>query len=410
MIYMPEVEPLSPKQAASRRRFSVYSHSDGVRPMLESFKASIYEHPSEVTITIESPPLVFYGTPKESTGALLSGLLHLNVREEKQKFDKVSLVLNAEVLTRRPVSAHCNDCTKCVSEIYKWILVSEPVVLKKGIHSYPFSYLLPGHLPASNNNSLSKISYNLAAIATSSKGDEVKSAHPITLHRAILAVTDRHSIRIFPPTDLCATIKLPPGVYPGGDFPVDIRLDGVAPKRHTRWKLRKVLWRIDESARVVSPACKHHGSRLGGDGKGMLHESIRTVGSGELKSGWKSDFDTPGGKIEMEFTAGIPAHVEAACDVDSPCGITVSHSLIIELTVAEEHCPISQTRLTTPTGAARVLRTQFPLVVSDRSGLGISWDKEAPPVYWNVPAAPPIYFIERRSIAQWLPPVYAQGG
>jgi len=244
----------------------------------------------------------------------------------------------------------------------------------------------------------------------SSKGDEVKSAHPITLHRAILAVTDRHSIRIFPPTDLCATIRLPPVVYPGGDFPVDIRLDGVAPKRLTRWKLRKILWRIDESARVVSPACKHHGSRLGGDGKGMLHEGIRTVGSGELKSGWKSDFDTPGGKIEMEFTAGIPAHVEAACDVDSPCGITVSHSLIIELTVAEEHCPISQTRLTTPTGAARVLRTQFPLVVSDRSGLGISWDKEAPPVYWNVPAAPPIYFIERCSIAQWLPPVYAQGG
>jgi hypothetical protein len=378
--------------------------------MLESFKASIYEHPSEITITIESPPLVCYGTPKESTGALLSGLLHLNVREIEQKFERVVLTLNAEVLTRKPVSAHCNDCAKCVSEIYKWILVSEPVVLKRGVHTYPFSYILPGHLPASNNNALSKVSYNLAAMAMSSKGDEIKFGHPITIQRAILGGTDRHSIRIFPPTDLYASVKLPPVVYPGGDFLVEIRLDGVSPKKHTRWKLRKVLWRIDESARVISPACKPHGSRLGGDGKGMLHEDIRTVGSGEMKSGWKSDFGSPGGKIEMEFTAGIPAHVEAACDVDSPCGITVSHSLVIELTVAEEHFPLSQTRITALTGAARVLRMQFALVVSDRSGLGISWDREAPPMYGNVPDAPPTYFIERRFISKWLPPVYARGG
>lgn len=51
---------------------------------------------------------------------------------------------------------------------------------------------------------------------------------------------------------------------------------------------------------------------------------------------------------------------------------------------------------------------QFRLVVSDRSGLGISWDEEAPPMYENVPAAPPTYFIEHGTISEWLPPVYAQ--
>lgn len=50
---------------------------------------------------------------------------------------------------------------------------------------------------------------------------------------------------------------------------------------------------------------------------------------------------------------------------------------------------------------------KFRLVCTDRSGLGISWDEEAPPVYGDVPAAPPTYFtIETGSIADWLPPVY----
>lgn len=289
-------------------------------------------------MTIESPPLVCYGTPKESTGALLSGLIHLEVREAENKFESFTLALNAEVFSHKPVTAHCTACTTNTSELQKWNLISEPLVLKKGVHTYPFSYLLPGHLPASNNNALSKISYNLSALVVSAKGDEVKFKHHIILRRAILPGHDRHSVRIFPPTNLCASVKLPPVVHPGGDFPLEIRLDGVVPKkRQNRWRLRKISWRICETTSIVSPACKHHCNKLGGDGKSMLHENVRTVGSGEIKSGWKSDFESPGGKIEMEFMVGIPAHAEAACDIDSPCGITVSHDLIIELIVAEEH-------------------------------------------------------------------------
>lgn len=344
MIYLPNIESLSSKQAAPRRLFSGRYSSDGGRPILDSFRSpktspkTSIENSFGITMTIESPPLVCYGTPKESTGALLSGLIHLEVRETEKKFESFSLALNAEVFSHKPVTAHCTDCTTNTSELQKWNLISEPLVLKKGVHTYPFSYLLPGHLPASNNNALSKISYSLSALAISTKGGKVIFKHHITLRRAILPGHDRHSIRIFPPTNLCASVKLPPVIHPGGDFPLEIRLDGVVPKRkQNRWRLRKISWRIDESTSVVSPACKHHCNKLGGDGKGMLHENVRTVGSGEIKSGWKSDFEIPGGKIEMEFMAGIPAHVEAACDIDSSCGITVCHDLIIELIVAEEH-------------------------------------------------------------------------
>ncbi|SCU90957.1 LADA_0F07294g1_1 [Lachancea dasiensis] len=45
-----------------------------------------------------------------------------------------------------------------------------------------------------------------------------------------------------------------------------------------------------------------------------------------------------------------------------------------------------------PTGAARVLRMQFRQVITERSGLGISWDDEVPPTYQDIRLlSPPSY-------------------
>jgi hypothetical protein len=339
---------------------------------------------------IESPPLVFYGTHKESTGALLTGLMHIK-NENGKEWENFTMALQAETLSRRPVHGGCANCATTVEVINKWTFITSPTRFGKDVLSYPFSYLLPGHLPATTNNTLIKISYFLVASATSVDGDELHFRKPITVERSILPGPDRHSVRVFPPTNLSATIKLPSVVYPGGDFVFDIRLDGVISKeKATRWRLRKVNWRIDENTLAVSPACKHHSAKLGGEGKGVVHEDTRTVGCGDVKHGWKSDFDTADGKIEMEVLAGIPIQNNAACNLQSPNGATVEHVLVVEMIVAEEHQP-GFNRMVSPTGAARVLRMQFKLEVTGRSGLGISWDEEAPPVYNDVPASPPGY-------------------
>jgi len=423
---MTSILPIDSKHPAPKRRWSSNrSSSESDRPKLTIRTMSrgsssrgglkgFIENPADITVAIESPPLVCYGPPKESTGALLSGIMKLQVKETEQTFEAFTMRLLADVLTKKPVGAHCSDCTTSVSELHKWQLISEPVVLKKGTHTYPFSYLLPGHLPASNNNALSRITYCLYATATTMKGDEIKFEKPITLQRAVLPGPDRHSTRVFPPTDLSANVTLPPVAHPGGDFPLHIRLDGVLSKARTsRWRLKRLSWRIDETSRVVSPACKQHSGKLGGDGKGLLHDDVRTVGSGEVKSGWKSDFNSTDGSIEVEFNARIHAHADAACDVDSPCGISVSHNLVVEMIVAEEHCPVPPSRVANPTGAARVLRMQFHLIVTERSGLGISWDEEIPPVYENIPASPPNYgtVLEvegEEGVALFCPPVYQE--
>lgn len=69
----------------------------------------------------------------------------------------------------------------------------------------------------------------------------------------------------------------------------------------------------------------------------------------------------------------------------------ISHSLIMELVIAEEWAPNKKPLQATPTGAARVLRTQFNLNLTERQGMGIAWDDEMPPMYEDVPASPPGY-------------------
>ena len=218
----------------------------------------------------------------------------------------------------------------------------------------------------------------------------------------------------------------------------------------------------------------------------LFTEEIRIVSRGEMKSGWKTDFEN-NGHVElvtdidcMLLNSGISnplrykstarqnddvrkQPVTIACDIQDPVlGVYISHVLAVEIVVAEEVLqyangqplktisttepnsatsvsstdqrlaelspmfanrntrkgrPVNSDDITpvdssngstlsvvnkgsspgikivsVPTGAARVLRCTFRLLVTERSGLGISWDDEVPPIYEDVKTfAPPNY-------------------
>jgi len=160
----------------------------------------------------------------------------------------------------------------------------------------------------------------------------------------------------------------------------------------TRWRLRKLNWRIEETQRMVSPACAKHAPKIGGEGKGLLHEDVRTIGEGEVnqhKNPWKNDFDA--GDVEAIFQCAVNPTRKPVCHTEAPNGLSVSHNLVVEMVVAEEWTPRNRPSQVTPTGAARILRSQFHLMLTERPGLGISWDEETPPVYEDVPESPPHY-------------------
>ncbi|KAK2754547.1 hypothetical protein FQN54_006948 [Arachnomyces sp. PD_36] len=368
--------------------------------------------PAHLDVIIESPPLLLYGSPSNSSGALLSGRLRLSVdgRNDHQGADdeivlqQFHMRLTTTLTTKKPVSRDCTNCQSRTEELSKWDFLTEPIRLKRGDHDFPFSYLLPGHLPATaqpqGSSLIGGVEYHLSARAQTSAGEELLLHIPLKVKRAILPGLDKSSVRIFPPTNLTGRVVLPSVIHPIGAFPVQMTLSGIVERgteTQTRWRLRKMIWRIEEHQKIISTPCAKHAHKIGANasdtspGKGVLHQETRIIGQREERRGWKSDFDTAGGEVTMEFEASIKPGGDPVCDLVTPGGLEVRHNLVIELIVAEEFCPNWNTNLITPTGAARVLRMQFHLHVTERPGLGISWDEEMPPVYGDVPASPPGY-------------------
>ncbi|KAF2873475.1 hypothetical protein BDV95DRAFT_567097 [Massariosphaeria phaeospora] len=367
---------------------------DKKTPKVEAHKAA------SLNMEVESPPVVFYNNPQTSTGALISGQLKLDVRDSQLKLDKFEMQMLAVVVTKKPVAQHCADCSTKTSEIHKWEFLKAPLSLSHGMRSFPFSHILPGHLPATTHGALATIDYYLSAVATTSTGEKISYKRNIDIKRAIFPANEKHSVRIFPPTNLTAAVCLPPVVHPIGDFPIKMSLSGIVHNKgdaQTRWRLRKLNWRIEEIQKHVSTACNKHQQKVGGEGKGILYEDTRVVGAEEVKIPWKTDFEQ--GNIDAEFHAACNIATRPLCDVDTAIGMSLKHNLVIEMVVAEEWAPLKKLSQATPTGAARVLRTQFHLVVTERAGMGIAWDEEQPPVYEDVPSSPPAY-INDYDIAQ----------
>ena len=351
--------------------------------------------PAQLVVLIESPPLVFHGTPASSTGALLSGLLRLVVTEPEIKIQRYVMTLQARITTRKPVSKDCPQCITRTSDLHTWTFLSEPTPFKQGTQTFPFSFLLPGNLPATSQGELGRMEYVLSAKATTSLDEILAIEYPLIVQRALMPGSDRNSERIFPPTNLRAHIITPAVIHPTGSFPVQMRLTGLVDNGckdvQKRWRVRKMNWRIEEHSHVVSAACAKHAHKVGGEGKGILTDSDRTVGSDEIKLGWKTDLETPGGQVEMEFKAQIDGNRHPICDVESSNGLSASHTLVLEIIVAEEQVATKGNRYPTPTGGARILRMQFKLIVTERAGQGVSWDEEMPPMYEDVERSPPGY-------------------
>lgn len=351
--------------------------------------------PVKMEWEVESPPLISYNPPSQSSGALFSAQLIVDVTEPSVVLDKFDVQLLCSVSVKKPVSLHCPDCATKTTELKKWTFAKDPLTLQRGKHRFPISYLFPGQLPATTHAHLAQLDYHVAAEAKTVAGETITFGREVQLARAILPGPEKHSIRVFPPTNLTAHVTLNPVIHPIGEIPVSLRLSGITTKQgdsQIRWRVRKINWRIEEHQKMISPACSKHSQKVGGEGKGILHEDTRTVGEEEVKyekNPWKSDFDA--GDVDSEFHAVVNPALKPVCDVTAPNGLSVTHNLVIEMVVAEEWVPLKKTHQVTPTGAARILRMQFHLVMTERAGMGISWDEETPPVYEDVPASPPSY-------------------
>ena len=365
--------------------------------------------PVTVELIMESPPALMMDTPEQSSGALISGRLRVRPTGSEATLNSITMYLECTTTTKKPVQDRCRACQTQVNDLYEWHFLTKPRTFKGTAHEpeeLPFSHLIPGHLPATTHGHLGSIEYSLHVRARTADGQEVEHRRDIVIMRALRPGNDKNSMRIFPPTNLTLHVTLPSLAYPIGETPVLFRLNGVTTtkddKSQLRWRLRKIVWRIIEQERAIAPACAAHAAKVGGEGKGIAHEHERDLGAGELKRGWKVDYlDAAAGQIEGEFPVAIDGAAHPQCDVAAPNGTAVTHALVLELVIAEEWVPGKHAKNATPTGSARVLRTQFGFKLTQRAGLGIAWDDEAPPMYEDVPESPPHYAGGAVTFGEW---------
>jgi len=81
---------------------------------------------------IESPPILFHDDPDHSTGALLSGQLLLEVKEDTLELDMFEATLKVHVTQKRPFTLHCAECTNQYTELKRWNFLTHPVILPRG--------------------------------------------------------------------------------------------------------------------------------------------------------------------------------------------------------------------------------------------------------------------------------------
>ena len=386
------------------RRQGISSH--GKRSSVDSKLNVKYEShkPAELDLIVESPPLVMYRAPEHSSGALFSAKLKVKVPAADVTLQSLNMRLVSVTTYKKPFVANCPGCAKQEMELQRWAFLKEPIKLAAGEHYYPFSKLFPGNLPPTTNGVNQHIEYRLYAIAQLSSGNEFRLDWPITLTRALTAGQDRESTRIFPPTEVTMGITMNPTIHPVSDVPFTMRLTNLVEKKdkhQLRWRLARIQWRIEEYENVVSPPCSEHLSQDADPSmQGTSHSNTRSIGHGEIKQGWKTDFVD--GVIEGDFTAGIGPSpptststftLKPCCDVESAAStnLTITHKLCIEAIVSQELAADDSLSTGSPTDTNRVLRCNFGVQVTQKSGLGISWDEEAPPLYEDVPDSPPSY-------------------
>lgn len=91
---------------------------------------------------LESPPIIFHNDADSSSGALVSGQLLLNVKEEPFEVEAFRATLSLHVHHRKPFQAHCADCQNQYTIIKEWTFLSHPISLAQGEYNCPILVLL----------------------------------------------------------------------------------------------------------------------------------------------------------------------------------------------------------------------------------------------------------------------------
>jgi hypothetical protein len=115
----------------ANKRLSLSNALHGGSPRNSSSKIP-QQQVAVLDTVIESPPLVLYGLPTTSSGALLSGQLKLKINDETMPIEKIQMRLSIDVARKKPFHAHCQECSNQSTTLKSWDFLQGPSTWRRG--------------------------------------------------------------------------------------------------------------------------------------------------------------------------------------------------------------------------------------------------------------------------------------
>lgn len=354
---------------------------------------------AKLRIHVESPPLISFGSPEESSGALFAGQFHVHILSSLMIFDILEIsLIQINTIRKSIVQCRCKDCMSNTKVLRTWAFTkqsptSNPKTLSEGKHIFHFSHVFAGCLPASTCSHHAMIDYQFVATARTQNGEVIIQSHTLKLQRAMRAERDynKETTQQFPPTSITASTLMSPVCYMNQELAVHLQLSGLRnsqPKAETQWSLKRLLWRIEEQEKISSIDCRTTNENE----EPAKIEITKLIGSGEVswsKNPWKPK--TQAGEVSADFNVKINPRKAIPSVQSNELNLDVKHNLIVDMLVIEEYYSKTNPSWCVPTGQVRLLRLPVSIFVAKCGDTGLPWDEELPPMYEQVPGSPPEY-------------------
>ncbi|EEY22240.1 conserved hypothetical protein [Verticillium alfalfae VaMs.102] len=357
---------------------------------------------------IESSQNIVLRTVPNSLPSFLSGKLFLIINGPPVEISRFTAVLNVHTVQKKPAKNRCAKCKDQYSAIHYWSFLDQSTVLQSGIRTFPFSTLIPDHLPASMNSPLLSVAYEFHA-EIHFKSQIIPTSMPRTVSFKRALTVRRHvsienwplqATRDFPASGIRVQSSIEPIIRPAGVNNVCLSLAGllVSPGNGENdyiWRLWKGAWRLEENIEAIAIPCERHRCSVPESGSEDLVRRIsRTLGENGVYDAWKEC--NAEGSAEVVFGFGIcqrsnaPDHTYNH-DTKSLDGTEVTHALVIELVLVKEHFPRGQLHLAIRTGVGKILRLTYRVFMADDQSIAPGWIVERLPSYQDESPSPPGY-------------------
>lgn len=343
-------------------------------------------------------------------GSLVSGSVVITVLEDSVEINSLTAVLNSHTTHKQPFKKLCSNCKHQYAKIQNWSLLTEPTVLPRGPHQFPFSALIEGHLPPSMDTPIFAVSYEFQAevVCLKSKGKAGKESSVTTFERDLCVKPSlsgpnlpRNKSYLFASTGIAVAAGFEPVIRPLAPNKVAIKIAGLSSTAgsgetaHT-WRLCKAAWSVEENIKTIAEPCEQHARGLEKtEEKNAVRRKVRTLGSKDLYECWSSPDED--GTVDMEFSysirqdSALGPRLKYTSDMKTPNGARVNHSLVLELILIKEIFPEGRPELAMRTGTARILSLPYRVLLTDESGMKPAFNEEIPPSYQDVFVHPPTY-------------------